>query len=360
MQQWLVHILQRQPKSYERWEGFPEIPVVPCCLSFPWWKGKQDLTPHDLSDILSEGSNKMEAQIKLKHWACLAKVGKIQVSRQLSQQSSKQITNPNADGKRDDTQTQGLEQHQILAQENPQHGVLQTCPLSWQQHIFFSSARNLLMCKAKEKPNSCSLLWSPSLRSQPFAAPSYPEWSRWAPPGAAKRCGRTWASPRGTPSSRGARGLQGNTELSGASSHTEASSHITASSHLRASQVFCLPCTELRPTLCLSNMHPCMCITYFYSVYKYTFCPGVKASSTLRHQTAQTRAPTVFFYCARSSELCRIFLTAASPLVELRTHYEARHQAAFTERYNPLHTCWNSIISLPCVIKLLPDFTFAS
>lgn len=78
------------------------------------------------------------------------KVGKIQVSRQFSQQLAKQVTNPNADGKRDDVQTQGLEQHWILAQENPQYGALQTCPLSWQQHIFLSSARDLLMCKAKE------------------------------------------------------------------------------------------------------------------------------------------------------------------------------------------------------------------
>lgn len=131
----------------------------------------------------------------------------------------------------------------------------------------------------------------------------------------------------------GCKGTQSSSEIISHQGH-----HLSSEHHLtsEASQVFCSPCTELRPTLCLSNTgwkYPCMCIIYITSVYKNTFCPGLKASNSLRHQSAQTSAPTVVFYCTRSSELCRIFLTAASPLVELRTHCEARHQAAFTESY---------------------------
>lgn len=202
----------------------------------------------------------MEAHVKLKCWACLAKVGKIQVSRQFSQQSVKQVTNPNADRKRDDIQTQCPERHLILAQENPHHRAIQTCPLTTAPqltaaHFLFFS---LAYVQGTGKPNSCSLLWSPSVHSQPRVCCSI--LPRIIPLGSSGGCQTIRTDVSLT---------SGNTSLTGGpGAAREHRDHGSKDCTAEGSQVFCSPCTELQPKTYLYNngwQHLCVCIIHIHS-----------------------------------------------------------------------------------------------
>lgn len=181
--------------------------------------------------ILSKGSNKMEAQMKLKRWVCPAKVnrgkeGKFQLlpaaALQASCPTAKEVTNPTADGRRDDdsnteprmTWNFGLGKHTPWSQEECSSSPQGSLFLSWHKQLFFCHRFAYVwfliqQCKRTENPTAQARSGLPLPPPSPwFAVPSYPGWFHWAPPAAAKQSVRMSASPRGTPASRAARGLE--------------------------------------------------------------------------------------------------------------------------------------------------------
>lgn len=209
--------------------------------------------------------------------------------------------------KRDGIQTQYLEGHLIQAQENPQHGAPQNCPLTPAPHLtaarFLFFSQKSAYVQGTRKPNSCSLLWCPSLPSQPGVwCSSLP---RMMPLGSSGGC-QTMRTDVSLTS--------GNTSLTGgpgaAGEHRD---HGSKGCTPRGSQAFCSLCTELQLKPYLSS-----------NGWKHHHrCNG-------GHTTKQdTKLPL-------------------QGVIQL----------------NLLRTCWNSILSSLCVsstsFELLPDFTFAS
>lgn len=108
------------------------------------------------------------------------------------------------------------------------------------------------------KPNSCSLLWSPSVHSQPRVCCSI--LPRIIPLGSSGGCQTIRTDVSLT---------SGNTSLTGGpGAAREHRDHGSKDYTAEGSQVFCSPCTELQPKTYLSNngwQHLCVCIIHIHS-----------------------------------------------------------------------------------------------